>query len=130
MSFDVKLPYSTASRTCNTLLWILVSHQPDDVIIVSSGSSLETDFDDQFIQPPTEQVLLVISNVKTSRHTRLMPANHWRCKLCKNTLKLHQKCPSYSSAMIRPHTRVINVCSPTMVHKVINTKKGITKHGT
>ena len=71
MSFDVTLPHSTASNTCNALFWILVSHHPDSVIIVSSSSPYD-DLDDQFVQPPTEQVQQVISNIKhkPTKHMR------------------------------------------------------------
>ena len=71
MSFYVTLPYSTTSSTCNILFWILVSH-PDDVIIVSVSSSLDANLDDQFIHPPTEQILQLISNIKhkPTKYTR------------------------------------------------------------
>ena len=70
MSFDVTLPYSTASSTCNTSYWVLVSHHPDDVIIVSSCTPLDADPNDEFIQPPTE--LQLISNIEhtPTKHTR------------------------------------------------------------
>ena len=51
------LPFSTASNPGNILYWILVSHHSDDVIIISSISSPDTDLNDEFIQPLTEQVL-------------------------------------------------------------------------
>ena len=89
MSFDMTFQYSTTSSTCNTLLWIFVSHHPDHAIIVSTGFPPETDLDDKFIQPPTEQVLQLISNIKSTRCTRSMPAICQRCKL-------HRKTPGYT----------------------------------
>ena len=76
MSFDVTLPFSTANSTLNTSFWILVSHDPDDVIIISSCSPLDTECHDEFIQPLTEQILQLINNIKhkPTKHTRSITA--------------------------------------------------------
>ena len=46
---------------CDTSFWILVLHQPDDVIAILSSSPPDTDHGDQFIQPLAEQVLQLIN---------------------------------------------------------------------
>ena len=76
MSFDVTPPYSTESSTCNTSMWIVVSHHQDDVIVIFSNSALDIDLGDQFIQPSAEQVLQLISHFdhKPAKCTRSMPA--------------------------------------------------------
>ena len=56
----ITLPFSTANNPGNILDWILVSHHPDDVIIISSCSSPDTDLNDEFIQPIAEKVLQLI----------------------------------------------------------------------
>ena len=61
---DMTLPFSAANNPGNILHWILLSHHPDDVIIISSRSSPNTDLNDEFMQPPGEQVLQLISNTK------------------------------------------------------------------
>ena len=78
MSFDMTLPYSTGSSTYNTSFWILLSHCPDNVIVLSSSSPPDTDLGDQFIQCPAEKVLQVISNTKNKpeKGTRSIPAIH------------------------------------------------------
>ena len=77
MSLDVTLPFSIASSTCNTSYCILVSHHPDDVIMVLSCSSLDAELSEEFIQPPTEQVLQLISNIKynPTKHIGSITAN-------------------------------------------------------
>ena len=73
MSFDVTLPFNMTNSTCNISYQILVSHHPDDVIIVSSCSPLDAKLNDEFIQPPEDQTLQLISNIK-HRHTRPISA--------------------------------------------------------
>ena len=107
MSFDVTLPFRTASSTCNTFYRILVSHHPD-VIIISSSSPLGTDLGDWCIQPQTEQVLQLICNIKCkpAKHTRSITAIWKRCKLYKKTSKLHQSTPTYCTNTLTSHKYV------------------------
>ena len=94
--FDVTPPYSTGSTTCNTAFWILVLYHPGYVIIISSSSPWDTDLGEQFIQPPAEHVLQLISNLnhKPAKHTRSMPAI-W--------LEITQKCPACSPSTVTSH---------------------------
>ena len=84
--------YSTEMALATHSAWITMSHHPDDVIVISSSSPAGTDLGDQFIQPPAEQVLQLISHFdhKPAKHTTLMSAIHQRHKLCMKALKLHQ----------------------------------------
>ena len=98
MPFDATLPFSTAS---NTSYLILVSHPPDDAIIVSSCFPLNAELNDKFIQPPTEQVLQLVSKIehKPTKHTTsITPIQRW-CRLHKKTSKLHQSNPAYCPAI-------------------------------
>ena len=110
MSFDVTLPFSTASSTCNTSYWILVSHHSDDVIIVSSCSPLDTKLGDEFTQPPTEQVLQLIreNNIKTQTYKAQNTNNFHLMKMqaVQEDLKLHQSKPAYCSAQLMSHKHV------------------------
>ena len=107
MSFDVTPPYSTGSRTSNTSFWIVVSHHPGNVIIISSNSPPDTDLGDQFIQPPAEYILQLISNLnyKSAKGKRLMLAIHQRCKLWKKALNLHQ-----SAQLTAPYSNIPWTC--------------------
>ena len=69
-----------------------MSHHPDDVLVISSISSPDTDLGDQFIQPSAEQVLQLISHFdhKPAKYTRLIPPIHQRHKLHEMALKLHK----------------------------------------
>ena len=72
ISFDVTPSYSTENGSYNTSSWITVSHHPDDLNVISSSSPPDTDLGDQFMQPPAEQVLQLISHFdhKPAKHTR------------------------------------------------------------
>ena len=92
MSFAVTPPHGTEHDTCNTSSWIAVSHHPDEVTVISSSSPPDTDLGDQFIQPPAEQVLQLISHLdhKPAKSMRSISAIHQRSKLCNKGLTLHQ----------------------------------------
>ena len=51
-------------------------HHPDDVIMLSPSSLSDSDLDDVFTQPPVEQVLQLIYNIKNAhaKHTRSFSA--------------------------------------------------------
>ena len=73
---DVTLLFSTAYSTGNILYWILLSHQTDDIIIISSSSSPDTGLNDKFIHPSPTQVLQLINTIRqrSEKHTRLITA--------------------------------------------------------
>ena len=104
---DMALPFSTANHS-NILYWILLSHHPDVIIIISYSSSTDTDRNAEFIPPPAEQVLQLISNIKhaPTKHTRSVTAIQWWCRLCKRTSKLHQSNPASCPATLRSHEHV------------------------
>ena len=47
-------PFNSVNDLYNSLHWILVLHNPDDVITISSSSYPDTDLNDDFVQPQTE----------------------------------------------------------------------------
>ena len=68
MSF-VEPQFNTANSSYIILDWILVSHHPDDVITILPSSSPGLDLDDVFSQPPAEEILQLIYNIRNT-HTR------------------------------------------------------------
>ena len=54
--------------------WILVSHHLHDVITISLSMPLDSDLGDVFTQPPAEQVLQLIYNIKNTKWTRSLTA--------------------------------------------------------
>ena len=63
MSF-VEPHFSTPYSSYKTLNWIFVSHYPDDVIMISPSSPPDLDLGDVFTQPPAEEILQLIYNIK------------------------------------------------------------------
>ena len=70
--------YSTSHDADSTSTWITVSHHPNDVIAISSGSPLDADLSDQFIHPTPEQTLQLTNqhHHKCAKHLRSMLAIH------------------------------------------------------
>ena len=62
---------SKTNNSYNTLDWILVSHYPYDVITISTNSPPDADLGDVFTQPPAEQILQVIYNIKNTHDRQI-----------------------------------------------------------
>ena len=53
---------STIIRSYTKPQWILVSYHSDDIIIMSANTSPDSDIEDNFSQPPAEEILQLIEN--------------------------------------------------------------------
>ena len=58
--------FSTTNISYITLDLILVSHLPDDVITISPSAPPDLDLGDVFTQPPTEEIIQLIYNIKNT----------------------------------------------------------------
>ena len=69
--------FSATNSSYIKLDWILVSHHPDDIITISLSAPPDLDLDDNFSQPPAEEILLLIETIKNTdtRSKRSLTAN-------------------------------------------------------
>ena len=69
--------FSTTNSCYITLDWILVSHHPDDVITFSPNSPPDLDLGDIFPQPPAEEILHLVYNIKNTQNEQdyYLPSN-------------------------------------------------------
>ena len=70
--FLVDTHFSTTDSSYIKLAWTLVSHHPDDVIFVSPSTPPDLNPNDNFCQPPAEEILQLIKNIKHT-HTQGSP---------------------------------------------------------
>ena len=84
--------------------WILVSYHQDDVITISASTPPDSDLDNDFSQPPAEEILQLIGNVKYThaRHTTSLTAIQQQCKQYKKASKNHTRATMSPSELTHP----------------------------